>query len=55
MRRYVNWPSVTRSRSTSSLLQGAQRGNREQFERVLQKIAEANLEPYEADRLPETK
>ena len=27
--------------------------SRQQFDRVLHKIAEANLEPYEADRLPE--
>jgi len=46
---------VAALRTLEYIRQRAQRGNREQFERVLQKIAEANLEPYEADRLPETK
>ena len=30
-----------------------QRGRREQFDRGLLKVAEADLEPYEVDRLPE--
>jgi uncharacterized protein (UPF0305 family) len=29
-----------------------QQGSREQFDRVLQKITEANLEPVDEDRLP---
>jgi hypothetical protein len=33
--------------------QRAQRGSRQQFERVMAKIAEADLEPLPDDRLPD--
>ncbi len=33
--------------------QRAQRGNREKFEQVLDKIAAAGLEPFDDDRLPQ--
>ncbi|MFN8487463.1 MAG: toxin-antitoxin system HicB family antitoxin [Caldilineaceae bacterium] len=33
--------------------QRAEQGNPQQFERILAKIAHANLEPIEEDRLPE--
>jgi hypothetical protein len=35
------------------IAQRAKQGNREQFERILDKIAQTNLEPSEEDRLPE--
>ena len=44
---------VATLRTLDYLEQRGQRASREQFDRVLQKVAEANLEPYEADRLPE--
>ena len=40
-------------RTLDYIEQRGQRGSRERFDRVLQKVAEADLEPYEADRLPE--
>jgi len=40
-------------RTLDYIEQRGQRGSRERFDRVLQKVAEANLEPYEGDRLPE--
>ena len=40
-------------RTLDYIEQRGQRGSRARFDRVLQKVAEANLEPYEADRLPE--
>jgi len=52
-----DWPQhveaiVQRRRQRWAMAYG-QQGSRERFDRVLNKIAEANLEPYEADRLPE--
>ena len=44
---------VATLRTLDYLEQRGQRASRERFDRVLQKVAEANLEPYEADRLPE--
>jgi hypothetical protein len=40
-------------RTLDYIKQRGERGSRERFDRVLQKVAEADLEPYEADRLPE--
>ncbi len=40
-------------RTLDYIEQHGQHGSRERFDRVLQKVAEADLEPYEADRLPE--
>ena len=40
-------------RTLAYIEQRAQQGSREQFDRVLQKISEANLEPLEEDKLPE--
>jgi hypothetical protein len=40
-------------RTLNYIEQRGQQGSREKFDRVLNKIAEANHEPYEADRLPE--
>ena len=52
-----NWPQhvdaiVQRRRQRWAVDYSAQ-DSRQQFDRVLHKIAEANPEPYEADRLPE--
>jgi len=44
---------VATLRTLDYIEQRGQRGSRERFDRVLQKVAEANLEPYEVDRLPE--
>ena len=44
---------VAALRTLAYIEQRGQQGSREQFDRVLQKIAEANLEPVEEDRLPE--
>ncbi len=44
---------VAALRTLDYIEQRGQRGSREKFDRVLQKVAEANLEPYEADRLPD--
>lgn len=40
-------------RTLDYIEQRGQRGSRERFDRELQKVAEADGEPYEADRLPE--
>ncbi|WP_423224434.1 toxin-antitoxin system HicB family antitoxin [Candidatus Amarolinea aalborgensis] len=40
-------------RTLDYIKQRGERGSRERFDRVLQKVAEADMEPYEADRLPE--
>ncbi len=40
-------------RTLDYLEQRGQRGSRERFDRVLLKVAEADLEPYEVDRLSE--
>lgn len=37
-------------RTLDYIEQRGQRGSREKFDRVLQKVAEANPEPYEADQ-----
>ena len=52
-----NWPRhvdaiVQRRRQRWAVDYSAQ-DSRQQFDRILHKIAEANPEPYEADRLPE--
>ena len=44
---------VAALRTLSYIEQRGQQGSHEKFDRVLHKIAEANREPYEADRLPE--
>ena len=44
---------VAALRTLSYIEQRGQQGSREKFDRVLHRIAEANREPYEADRLPE--
>ena len=44
---------VATLRTLDYIAQRAQRGSRERFDGVLNKVAEANLEPYEVDRLPE--
>lgn len=44
---------VAALRTLDYIEQRGQRGSREKFDRVLQKVADANLEPYEADRLPD--
>jgi len=44
---------VAALRTLDYIEQRGQRGSRARFDRVLQKVAEANLEPYEADGLPE--
>lgn len=44
---------VAALRTLDYIEQRGKRGSREKFDRVLQKVAEANLEPYEADRLPD--
>ncbi len=44
---------VATLRTLDYIEQRGQHGSRERFDRVLQKVAEANLEPYEVDRLPE--
>ena len=43
---------VATLRTLDYIEQRGQRGSRERFDRVLHKVAEASLEPYEADRLP---
>jgi len=45
---------VAALRTLAYVEQRGQQGSREKFDRVLHKIAEADREPYEADRLPET-
>jgi hypothetical protein len=40
-------------RTLDTIEQRGQRGSRERFDRVLQKAAESEGEPYDADRLPE--
>lgn len=42
---------VATLRTLDYIEQRGRHGSRERFERVLQKVAEVNLEPYEADRL----
>ena len=44
---------VAALRTLAYIEQRAEQGSREQFDRVLQKISEANLEPLEEDKLPE--
>ena len=44
---------VAALRTLDYIEQRGRRGSRARFDRVLQAVAEANLEPYEADRLPE--
>ena len=44
---------VAALRTLDYIEQRGRRGSRTRFDRVLQAVAEANLEPYEADRLPE--
>ncbi len=44
---------VAALRTLDYIEQRGQRGSRGRFDCVLQKVAEANSEPYEADRLPE--
>ncbi len=44
---------VAALRTLDYIEQRGQRGSREKFDRVLQKVADANLEPYESDRLPD--
>lgn len=44
---------VAALRTLDYIEQRGQHGSRGRFDRVLQKVAEANLEPYEADGLPE--
>ena len=44
---------VSALRTLDYIEQRGQRGSRERFDRVLHQVAEANLEPYEVDRMPE--
>lgn len=44
---------VAALRTLAYIEQRGQQGSREKFDRVLRKIAEADREPYEVDRLPE--
>lgn len=44
---------VASLRTLDYIEQRAQRGSRQQFERVMAKIAEADLEPLPDDRLPD--
>lgn len=44
---------VATLRTLAYVEQRGQQGSREKFDRVLQKIAQAGLEPYAADKLPE--
>lgn len=52
-----DWPrhvdAIVQRRRERWAVDYSEQGSREQFDRVLQKVAEANPEPYEADRLPE--
>ncbi|HSN75593.1 MAG TPA: toxin-antitoxin system HicB family antitoxin [Anaerolineae bacterium] len=45
---------VASLRTLDYIQQRAQRGSRQQFERVMTKIAEADLEPLAEDQLPES-
>lgn len=52
-----DWPrhvdAIVQRRQQRWAVEYGEAGSRKKFDRVLQKVAEANLEPYEADRLPD--
>lgn len=52
-----DWPrhvdAIVQRRRQRWTVEYGEAGSREKFGRVLQKVAEADREPYEADRLPE--
>lgn len=53
-----DWPrhvgAIVQRRRQRWAVDYGQQGSRERFDRVLQKVAEANREPYDADRFPDS-
>ncbi|MFZ2421006.1 MAG: DUF2442 domain-containing protein [Anaerolineae bacterium] len=53
-----DWPrhvgAIVQRRRQRWAVDYGEQGSRERFDRVLQKVAEANREPYDADRFPDS-